>query len=131
MCRIDDGDPPTICITTNPIARACHRCTECGRVIGIRETYSRTKMLLEGGWETFKTCAHCRVADQWLRINCGGVVLTEMADELHEHAVEYRALAIPLLRVVVGMRRKWRWRDGRIMPLPKLPPPIDLSEKAA
>src|SRR5215472_16445516 len=121
MCRVEGGDLPQAYSTKDHTARKRHRCGECHRTIEPGERYRYTWLLYEGTPCQYKTCIHCQVGCEWLRINCGGWVFEEVGDELVEHAREYPLLAMPLLRVVIGIRRGWRYRDGKSMALPKLP----------
>ena len=78
-------------------------------------------------------CSHCVVGVRWLIINCGGYIGSDVRDELREHAEEYHHTphAVPLLRLVAGMRRKWKRFDGKgMMEIPALPPPLHVREAA-
>jgi hypothetical protein len=105
-------------------ARKEHRCGECGRAIQPGEIYLYAFLVIEGFGCSFKTCAHCRVAEEWLSANCGGWVYEEVLEEIEEHGVEYPALAERLKAFAQKMRAKWSEADGSLLPLPALPPSI-------
>jgi hypothetical protein len=129
MCRADDCDSPTISRSETRRARKLHRCSECGRQIAKGEIHRYHFCVYDGDVSTPRTCEHCCVAEDWLRANCGGYVIEQVIEEIREHAEEYPALALPLLRITVGAKRKW-WRfDGAgFLGIPKMPPPIDVRE---
>jgi hypothetical protein len=121
MCFIHDAVPSTAWTETCPTARCEHICDECGRTISIGETYLRIKDLFDRRWASTAVCAHCRVGADWLRQECGGILLHAVGQEIHEHATEYGRQG--LWRLVVGANRKWRRFDGNsLMPLPPMPP---------
>jgi hypothetical protein len=123
MCRIDDCERSVAGSSVNHKARKPHTCCECGRTISAGERYVKHSNLFEHHWDTFKTCAHCSVAQQWLAKNCGGYVFEQVAEEIEEHAVEYPAIARSLRRVHRGMVRRWS-HNGRLMNVPKMPTSI-------
>lgn len=121
MCSID-GDYPDVYRATNPTARKPHNCSECGRTIQPGERYSRAFMVYEGAPETFRTCAHCQVGQEWLAENCNMIAHGSLMDEMQEHADIYRDHALGFLRIKAGMLRKWHRFDGAgLMRLPPLP----------
>lgn len=129
MCRIDGAERAEVHSGHQRKARKLHKCSECRRQINVGETYQYDFTVFEGSPDTYKTCQHCCVLREWLLKNCGGYIYTEVADEVREHAEEYRYLAIPLLRVTAGARRKWkRFGSDELMPIPTLPPPITVAE---
>ena len=68
-------------------------------------------------------CAHCQVAAEWLEENCGGYLL----DAVHEDFSEHATGNLPMLRIVVGARRRWKtFGGGGLMALPVYPP--DMKE---
>ena len=125
MCAIDDGERYLIWKTGERRAAKPHKCGECYREIAKGERYLYSAGLYDGRWTSNHICAHCEVACEWLRVNCGGYLDHGVYEDFHEHAAEYPALAWPILRVCVGMRRKWVGMcSAGLMALPKLPPSI-------
>lgn len=131
MCAIDDCDPADIYVAWTLKARKAHRCDECGRQIIPGEKYDRAKMLGEGYWSEFVTCAHCVVAEQWLQINCGGFLHTGVTEDIDEHISEYwriTDMAFGLSRLKFGMGRQWRGFRAPLLPVPHLPRPIKTAD---
>ena len=125
MCRvIDDADRYQVYSKAFPTARRTHRCTECGRTIAPGETYERVNAMYDGEWDKFTTCAHCCTGHAWMQQNCGAVMHENLVADLTDHAEEFRHAGVGLRRILVGMRRQWRWPDGRMMPPPKMPAAI-------
>lgn len=119
MCMIDDSEPLTLLVDAQPLARKSHRCGECGRVIEPTERYERHEGVCDGEWETHKTCLHCVAVRKWLSRVCRGWVYTMVDEDLLEHFRE--GYGLWLGRAYVGMRRKWRRRDGKLMAPMELP----------
>lgn len=117
---IDDAERATILSERIHCARKLHSCGECGRTIEAGERYHVDRYVIEGCAQTHKTCGHCLVARQWLNDHCGGWCYGGVHEDIIEHAEAYRSL--PLYRIAVGMRRKWRRTDGGRMPVPRLTP---------
>jgi hypothetical protein len=112
-------------------ARKEHRCGECWRTIAKGETYRLHTSCYDHYVCTSKVCAHCQVACRWLSQNCGGWIFEAVREDIHEHVSEYPGLALPLLRLEVGMRRKWRRFDGAgLMRAPVPPPNINVEAHA-
>jgi hypothetical protein len=129
MCMIDGCDERVeVLQSADRKARKEHRCGECHRAIAMGETYHYEFGILMGETETYRTCAHCMVAREWLRQNYGGWVYEMTIEEMVEHAREYPKLAMPLYRVAAGARRHWRSSSGTLMALPKMPPAITVHE---
>ncbi len=106
-------------------ARKPHRCDECGRAIEPGEFYHYGVCVTDGDAFINKCCAQCTVAQRWPVDNCGGYVFGEVYEEIVEHAREYPTLAMPLLRLAAGMRRKWKsFRTDALMPEMVTPPSI-------
>lgn len=124
MCRVDYDEVVEIFQAADRKARKEQKCIECRRVIAPGETYHYEFGKFDGDAVTYKTCSHCMVAREWLQVNCGGWIYDEVIEEIREHAEEYPRLAIPLLRIAVGARRKWQAFKGGLMALPKQAPPI-------
>lgn len=122
MCRIDDGDMPTVHRQRQRRARVAHACCECRRPIEPGETYRYTFMVFDGDPSSFALCDRCQVAADWLARNCGGYCFGEVADEMRERAHEAPDYALPFLRVVAGMRRQWRSSErSGLLPVPTPP----------
>lgn len=95
-------------------AAKAHRCDECGRTIERGERYEFfTGLAEEDYWYTNHTCIHCLGAREWLRIECSGWLFEAVFEDLQEHFDEQPDLHLG--RMLVGMRRKWRRRDGSLM----------------
>lgn len=129
MCMIDgaDSDAQVQHAYTVKKSRKPCKCTECRREIPVGDTYYRVEMVMEGGWHTFRVCTHCQVATEWLRKECGGYLLEGVLEDISEHVQEYRSM--PLAKILVGMKRKWRaLRGDGLMPLPEMPPFTHVEE---
>ena len=127
MCMLDDSDG---CVTmlseATPVARKAHKCRECGRQIAAGERYHVERYLWEGKLHNHKTCAHCDVARQWLQAECGGWLYGDVKQNLRELAVRAAhavntAGHVPLMRLAVGMKWKWRAPSGRLLGVPRVP----------
>lgn len=129
MCAIDDCDERVeVLREKDQVARKEHRCSECRRPITPGEAYHYEFGKLEGEAVTYRTCAHCMVARQWLRANCGGWIYEGVIQEICDHAGEYPALAEPLKLIVSGANARWQSIGGGLMPLPAMPPAISVHE---
>lgn len=114
-------------------ARKGHKCDECGRQVVAGETYYTASGMYEGEFNFHKICQHCYVACEWLKQNCSGFLHCAVLDDIEEHVEEYgytKAKAVAgLARILIGMRRDWVVkrgpRVGQLMPLPKLPAPLE------
>jgi hypothetical protein len=126
MCRIDGAERVNIFQSADRKARKEHRCDECRRTILPGEVYHYEFGELEGDPETYRTCQHCLVAREWLLKNCEGWIYTQVMEEIWEHVEEYPKLGLPLMRIYVGARRKWKSFKGGLMALPKMPPAITI-----
>lgn len=104
-------------------ARKAHECGECRRQIRIGETYEVAKGVDDYGVSTFKTCAHCVAAREWLVIICGGFLYQGVLEDLEEHWNEEDQLRGNwLAHAIAGMKRRWTRSDGtldRVRPLPE------------
>jgi hypothetical protein len=116
----DDGDAPEFWREKSHRARKPHKCEECGREISPGEVYWYGFGKQEGSTYDSRTCAHCRVASNWLLRNCNGFVYGAMIDDLRDHAEG----SMPMLRIVVGARRRWRnfQEPAGLLPIPTDPP---------
>lgn len=127
MCMVDDADGQcSVWQESHRIARKGHRCQECGRKIAVGERYWYIFIVYDGDGSGNKICAHCEIACDWLRANCGGFVMTMIADDIREHVAEY--VNGPLARLSIQMGHFWRYqygpKAGQLRPIPTLPPPI-------
>ena len=131
MCAIDDAERCDVWNEGDKKARKPHVCSECRREIAKGETYRRIDALYDGHWTTSRQCQHCRVGADWLSEECGGYLMDGVCEEIHEHAQEYRSLA--LWRLVAGADRKWKRARGGLMPVPRMPPltPDSTRKRAA
>lgn len=120
MCAIEYAEPCDIWNETNVrAARKPAQCSECRRTITIGEPYRHIKALSDRHWYTSRQCQHCCVGADWLSAECKGYMLDGVADEIREHAEEYRDAG--LWRLVVGTKRRWQRPDGSLMPVPRMP----------
>ena len=122
MCMYDEGDGWKVFRSDTRRARKPYRCCECQREISAGEQYEYATGVLNGddGWLTMRTCQHCAAGPyDWLERVCGGWLYEGAYEDLTEHRHELVA-DIALLRNIVGMRRKWRRRDGTLMAVPAL-----------
>lgn len=117
MCSID-AEPADFCRSSKLVARVEHKCAECFRVIFPREIYRRTFGVWDGHPDTFKTCAHCLALQSWLLRECNSFLYGGLSEEIDDHAREYQS--VWLWRGRIGMRRKWRKRDGSLMQIPDI-----------
>lgn len=122
MCRIDGAETATIYRDRTVTARKSHKCYECGRDISAGERYRYVFTVYDGWPDSYHTCIHCVSGQDWLARECGGYIFSEVSEELHEHAQEYPPFALPLMRIAVGIRRKWRRFDkAGHMAVPAIP----------
>lgn len=116
MCMIDSAEDSDFYSETWRKARKEHRCEECRRTIVAGELYKRHAMALDGSVSVFLHCPHCSAAASWLVKHCGGYLCAGVEDDLFEHWEEhYDGDRMFLGRAIVGMRKKWRRRDGTLM----------------
>jgi len=122
MCMIDEADGRLEFYNARMvIARKPHRCGECGREINRGETYHAASGKFEDKVDTYRTCAHCRVAGEWLERECGGHLIGDIEEDIWDHCLE-GVYGFDLARLVAGMRRKWQRFDGRgLMAIPRMP----------
>ena len=120
MCMVDYSEPSKLFHRNEPRACKEHICDECGRTIAVGERYETVAGLdFEGWWWKAKCCAHCQWARGWLNVQCGGFVYHGVREDLEEHWLEdYLLRNIDLGRRIIGIRRKWRKRDGSLMAVP-------------
>lgn len=121
MCRIQDCDEPWDLFHAKTVtARKEHKCNECGRVIAKGESYHRANALADGRFDTFKLCAHCDAASEWLTVVCNGYIYGDIGEELEEHWHEDTTFrSRELAEAIAGRRRAWRYSySGKLMPVP-------------
>lgn len=119
MCMIDDSERVEMLREGWRNARKDHRCKECGRTINSGERYHLDVFVSDGEVTSHKSCAHCMVVREWLAAECGGWLFGFVEEDAAEHVSENpRHYGSELLRAVVGMRRHWRSRKGRLLPVP-------------
>lgn len=114
------------------VARQPHRCEECRRGIDPGERYHYWTGASDGRAFTTKMCSHCRATialgaaitgcpELWYS---GAVFDVEdggpgfVADILNHTLNPVERLR--MLRTFAASRRGWRWRDGKLMPMPVL-----------
>ena len=122
MCMIDDADGAVTTISglLQRVARVTHKCKECCRIIDKGEKYFVESYVFEGEFTTHKTCAHCKVARDWLQDECGGWLYGGVAEDIREHVFS-KMYSMSLTRVAVGMQWQWRTPKGRLMLVPRMP----------
>jgi len=128
MCLIDEAEPYTVSKRETRTARKEHRCHECGRKVHAGEQYLHVRGMQDGGyWHTYRACRHCAAAAEWLSVHCGGYMQESVFDDLlyHHEIPSYRSRW--LARAIVGMRRGWQRRDGRLMEAPGEPPQVEVT----
>lgn len=121
MCMIDDCERVESLSAIYRTARKQHTCAECGRVILAGERYRYESFIDDSGFTTHKFCGHCDVIRQWLNDECGGFVYTMLAEDIRDHASE-GTYGFGVLRLAAGIKRHWARKDGRMWPMPKMPP---------
>src|SRR5271167_2541790 len=87
-------------------AKKDHECTECHRIIKTGEKYQYIWGVWARKTNTFKSCRHCIIPQEWLRAECDGWLLGGLEGEIEEHFWDYRKMF--LARMLVGIRRKWK-----------------------
>lgn len=101
-------------------ARNDYKCYECGRVIEMGEQYLYSTGLAYGQWDSYRTCAHCKWAADWLSLTCGGWLFGGVLEDLEEHWTEnYLLRSQALGRRIILMRRRWKdKKTGQLIPVP-------------
>ncbi len=107
-----DFDPATLYFAEVVTARKPHRCDECTMLIAPGERYERAKMLADGHWSVFATCADCLPMAEWVSRNCGCRLHGDLWRHLEEDTWgEYRhelpaGVAFKVGRWIIGKRRR-------------------------
>jgi hypothetical protein len=114
MCMGDFADGTINFSDSYPRAAFPHRCDECGRTIPRGEEYERATGLTDDFFFTSKTCLHCVVAREWLRVICSTWLYGAVGEDLGEHRYEDPYCTVGLLRLIAGMNRRWAWRGGLV-----------------
>jgi len=121
MCLVDEGEGWDF---YRDEWRRCAKpflCYECSRDVerGERYFYAAGVLAGESRWDVYKLCEQCRaIACQWLMGQCGGWLYGGVWEDLDGHRGEIVG-DLDLGRALVGMRRKWRKRDGSLMAVPR------------
>lgn len=109
--------------THYPTARTEHRCEECGRTIAKGERYSRTASVWESEFFTNVACLHCAIARFIVDAGCD-YYGEQFYGGLAWHLPECGDLDVWVLRLTVGVKRRWQRFDGAgLMDLPRNPWP--------
>ncbi len=123
MCMVDDCDDFVTTVRDGSwhTARKAHKCAECRRQIGIGERYHSEAFVFDGKFTVHKTCAHCMVARQWLRDECGGWMYGGVEEDVREHCTNGYQYPVGVYRLAIGMHQRWRKRNGSLRPVPAVP----------
>lgn len=120
MCMADYCDGYSIVLRDrNHRARKTHRCSECYRDILAGENYNVMCCIFDDSMDIYKTCQHCQIVKSWLQKQCGGYLFQGVYEDIDEHRREGYGFGV--VRLASGMRHKWKRKDGRIYPIPKMP----------
>jgi hypothetical protein len=118
---VDIAEPSKVHRAVVRVARKEHNCDECRRTITPGEKYeAATGLGYDGPWWFYcKTCEHCMWARKWLNAECNGFVYVGVLEDLEEHWTEDPLVRdLDLGRRIVGMRNRWRKKDGSLMAVP-------------
>lgn len=115
MCRIDDAERCEFFTEREVAARKPHRCVECHRIIAAGEMHNYAVYKVDGVFGSDRTCLQCKQASQWMVKQCGGYVISSLLEDLVEHWREAGIHTRELARLIWGIRRKWRKRNGEMM----------------
>lgn len=130
---VDFAEGFTVSRTVQRRARQRHECAECRRIIEPGETYRYSTGLYDGRWDDHVMCAHCHAVSSWLVVTCGGWLWNGVLEDLEEHWNESWELRSDYLgRAILSMRyrRRWKRKDGTLMPVPREFTRADLPEMA-
>lgn len=99
---------------TRPVARKRHACSTCLRWIDPGEPYHRVRCFDSGDAWTFRQCQHCcavrHLYDPTDYDDCVSFDSYECWSDEPRTMAEARA--------AIGWRRRWRRKDGALMPVP-------------
>jgi len=86
LCECDYGDAesPEFLSEEKRRARKDHRCSDCGGVIAVGETYVHVSGMWGGRIETYKICSGCGSLRGVFGCACFGELKSEIFEELHE-----------------------------------------------
>lgn len=121
VCMVDGSDGWKVYRDEDRRCAKPFNCYECSRDVERGERYFFATGILNDydGWETYKMCEQCRwIAAAWLCGECGGWLYGGVQEDLEEHRGEVAGVDLALGRAIIGMRRKWRKRDGSLMAVP-------------
>lgn len=120
MCMVDGlGEHASVYSEREYTARKQWRCTECERDILPGERYHYNFQVVDGQPDEYRWCAHCGVGLKWLGVVCRGWLFYATTEDLRQHMGVDGYPWVALGRHVVGRRRKWRRKDGTLLPLPR------------
>lgn len=120
MCMFDNSEMAEVLTQKDVRARKEHRCYECRRTIAKGEQYRYETYLADGSISNLKTCRHCLRVREWLLRECGGFLCEAMLEDIEEHAQE-EGYGVGVKMMAIGMRRRWKRRNGTMWPLPSIP----------
>ena len=106
MCMIEIADPCDVCRVSEPVARKCYWCSECGMAIHPGEKYQRAHTIMDGLSQTFKMCSSCMDCKDWLMRECNGYCFGGVAEDLTSHWYDEGIRTMELGRLVVMIKRR-------------------------
>ncbi len=120
MCMADYSDGVSVVLhDRDQKARKPHQCSECNRIIEIGEHYNVQRCVFDGEANSYKTCEHCQVVKSWLTKECGGYLYQGVYEDIDQHRLEGYGFGV--IRLAEGMGRKWKRKNGKLWPIPKMP----------
>lgn len=99
----------------HPRARVAHTCTICYRTIDAGETYWRGRGYDGGDAWTWRTCEHCYAVGKIYDPRDYDGLLSE---DSYRDWLDDGARDIAELRHMVGLRMRWRNKQGDLLPVP-------------
>ena len=126
MCSIDYDYQADVCDTEWRRTRRARACCECSRVLDIGERYESTRILGDGYWTTWSTCASCSAIRKYLLDETEARRLPESEHHDDCQAFYFGGLAEACAQVVQGLAEGWmppphgpvappKFRDGAHM----------------